>query len=449
MLFHEALETRQMLAGNVSVVLSEEIFRLVGDISANSLSVVRSRETGDFVITGLHGTTIDGKTTRTYAARNNITADLRDGDDLIILDRLSASNNVSVNLGAGNDAAYIKRGLLRAVDVFGDTGSDVIDITDSTFAKRLRVFAGEQNDSTALRAVRAQRGLEVTDTSGKTVLAMKQVSASNLSWFSGSNSRDTLNITDSDFVAFSAKLRGGNDGAYVRRTTFAENSPIDGGSGTNDINRQVFVVYDFSSGDAQGWEPQLSGRDPSLYGQPVTPEEFAADADGTFGIAPIDPDTGLSGSTYQIVYKPLVFLTKRLGVVEGLIAGGTYDVQIKTDVVVAGDGFNSRFLAGAVPVRPDITTVNLAGVEELGGTITIGGEEYVLSGASDDNFQEDALTTPTANGTLVRRSSGPATITVGSSGDAWAVFQAYFGDLAPETLQFRSFSIKLTPATSE
>ena len=60
-----------LMSGNVSIRLSSDVFRMTGDTQANAVAIVQSRETGEVAITGLNGTTIDGKAVRTYPARAN------------------------------------------------------------------------------------------------------------------------------------------------------------------------------------------------------------------------------------------------------------------------------------------------------------------------------------------------------------------------------------------
>ncbi|GIW56752.1 MAG: hypothetical protein KatS3mg082_3156 [Nitrospiraceae bacterium] len=173
----EPIESRVMLSGNVSVRITDSQVQFIGDTAANSLTVTYSSADNQLAIAGTNGTTIDGRSSRTYAARDNIAMSLGAGDDLVTLQRLSGEFNVGVDLGEGNDAVYFKRAAILAADFFGGAGNDTLDITGSIFRKRLRISPGEQDDVTALRNVRARTGLEITDTAGKTVVAMQELSA--------------------------------------------------------------------------------------------------------------------------------------------------------------------------------------------------------------------------------------------------------------------------------
>lgn len=415
-------ESRVLLSGNVAVKITDSHVRFIGDADSNALVITYSRPENQLVVTGADGTTIDGKSSRIYSARDNIAVSLGTGDDVVTLQRFSGGFNVGVDLGDGDDAVYFKRSNLLAADFFGGTGNDRLDVTDSTFSKRLRIFAGEQDDVTAMRAVRARQGLDITDTAGNTTVALQQVSASGESWFSGSNRRDALRIVDSDFTAFSAKLRDGNDGAYVRGTTFAQTSPIDGGPGTDDINREVIVSSDFADGELDGWYLQPSGSYPDFGDEMVSADEFSQTNRGTFEFAAIGAHLGLSGSVFRINHTGTASMVREITPNDGIEIDRAYIIRVSSKLVVGGDGVNGAFFVGAVGTSHDQVRVG------------------------SDFYGSNALISGGPSGSLVLREGVVAGIAADEMGVLKVFVASSYGDFTGTEVDFRSVKVSIVPA---
>ncbi len=163
----EALEARQLLAGDVLVNVVGGNLRIEGDADANKIMITSGAEAGSFVVTGLDGTTLEGATDPiAVAGVRNIRVNLGEGDDLAAVVGANVRGNVSIQTGAGADRVLVGtgagatelagmlpadvsvnvRGVLR-IDTNG--GLDQVAVDDAV-AGLLSVDSGEDNDVVSL-----------------------------------------------------------------------------------------------------------------------------------------------------------------------------------------------------------------------------------------------------------------------------------------------------------
>jgi hypothetical protein len=106
----ESLENRQMLAGNVSAVITGAGNLVVtGDGAANEIDVAID-STGQVSITGNAGTTVDIGNLATAQVSGDVRINLGGGDDVVSLYGVDSSapiRNVSINTGTGDDSAIV------------------------------------------------------------------------------------------------------------------------------------------------------------------------------------------------------------------------------------------------------------------------------------------------------------------------------------------------------
>src|SRR5688572_26321332 len=90
-MFLESLESRAMLAGDISVNVSGGNLIVRGDNAANQIAILKLGS-GEYAVAGFNGTTVEGSADPFIATgvRGNIDVDLKSGNDL---------------LGVGNDVA--------------------------------------------------------------------------------------------------------------------------------------------------------------------------------------------------------------------------------------------------------------------------------------------------------------------------------------------------------
>jgi hypothetical protein len=169
----EALESKQMLAGDVVVDVVNGVLTLEGDELGNQVAVSSGEDPGTFVIRGLDGTQLvsgDAEPVTELVVegvRHGLRANLGEGNDVLRIANAMIRGNVAVNMGVGDDRVSI--GALpeatepAAVDVDDPNvklGANVIinlgagndtAVIDNTVARgALNVVAGEGDDTVRL-----------------------------------------------------------------------------------------------------------------------------------------------------------------------------------------------------------------------------------------------------------------------------------------------------------
>ncbi|GIW56751.1 MAG: hypothetical protein KatS3mg082_3155 [Nitrospiraceae bacterium] len=253
----------------------------------------------------------------------------------------------------------------------------------------------------------------------------------------------------------SAKLRDGNDGAYVRGTTFAQVSPIDGGTGANEIDQEVILAWDFSRG-LQRWGPGYVGRSPALDGQPITELEWAEQVGGEFGLRPMPEETGLEGSGFAIIEdNGNPFIARPVNSDLGVLAGQQYSVKYEMVVAVGPQSTNPDrdfIYVGALPTTPNIDSARTISDDKSQLYLVVDDVEYRLVSAGTGNHSVNPLTPPVfpSEFALVGRGNPDmlASATANKDGKLWlVVFLSGGGELFstnPSNI-FRTIQVTLTP----
>jgi len=411
----DPLEPRALRSGNVLVTDTNGLIALTGDAADNAIFVTQVKG-GHLKIAGANGTTINGQAAFTTASVTQyVTVATGAGNDYVNLSKLTMPYSVKVDGGAGNDTIEFHNSTFGATDVYGQAGDDTIAFNNITQGKWLQVFAGDGKDTTGLKSLRARRGFSVSDSGTGGNTGFNNVSAAGQSWFTTGNGNDTFSIANSTFDAFSAKLRGGSDTAVVRGTTFNTYSPIDGGTGKNNVDREVLVNSDFADGNLHGWYLQPNTSYPNFGDTPVSAEEFAAKNQGTFGFAPIAPATKLTGQAFQVENIASAYLVKSVAPVDGLVPGQKYRITIAAQIV---------------EYPAPNTSIGVAAVGEMPAITQKGSEE--------------GLTQYSTAGMLVLH-TGTIMATARPDGALELAVQTYYGDMFGTRFQFRHIDAKLTP----
>src|SRR3954469_10539995 len=113
----EGLESRALLAGDVTVAVLNGNLSIVGDSAANDITIQEGATANSIVVTGIGttggNTTINGGTnigTFTGLTRN-IPVRMNGGDDTVsVLADLAAPGNLSISMGSGDDTVAIGDG---------------------------------------------------------------------------------------------------------------------------------------------------------------------------------------------------------------------------------------------------------------------------------------------------------------------------------------------------
>ena len=241
--FHsEALEQREMLAGNVTVVVDGDDVLIRGDGSANSVQVSFS-ETGELVVEGGDGTVITGGDTGVQVS--NLTIRLGGGDDTLTIDSDPLSGirgNLTVIGNAGDDAITLRGAVEGTTEIRTGGGHD------SVFAERFfpkdEVFIGTScgDDSVNLLLVEAT----TTDVS----VFMR-------------GGQDSVDIESSNFRQLDVSTGGGDDDVTIavngvdipQQVSMGLASTIHLGAGHDQLETRLSTLY--SIGPSTPVDPDL------------------------------------------------------------------------------------------------------------------------------------------------------------------------------------------------
>ncbi|MCE2793605.1 MAG: hypothetical protein ACK493_02715, partial [Planctomycetota bacterium] len=202
----EALETREVLAGDVVAFLSGNELRLVGDDADN---FVRIDLVGDNVLLrGENGTTINGGNSFTVAQNSStvsqsVIGDFGDGNDRVAMGAgLSYTRTVHLSMGYGDDLVSLDSSELSAdFAVIAGKGSDTIAIRDSGVAGKLLVNTDKGADSVSLKTVSVDGDLLLDLGKGSDALKLEAVLVGGFTNVLTAAGKDTIVLQDSTFEA--------------------------------------------------------------------------------------------------------------------------------------------------------------------------------------------------------------------------------------------------------
>jgi hypothetical protein len=246
----EALETRRMLAGNITLSQSGTVLTLTGDLSDNAV-LIRDTQTGGGVIqiigldtpgpnsTTSH-TTINSAASKTLQGITAIVfnfsgsgANANTGNDAIVLTNLTLSGGVTINSGDGN--CFYGIGTFdptqdHKVDLDIDASLGALTLGAVTLQKGMTINMG--GGSNYLRVDQATlngpagKNLTVNMGEGTTIASFDQTSVAHLAAFTGQSSSGQLGLTLNDFSAnyLSVNSSIGNDSISLTGNTHINNA---------------------------------------------------------------------------------------------------------------------------------------------------------------------------------------------------------------------------------
>lgn len=194
----ERLEDRSMLAGNVVATFVGSHLMVTGDTADNALELAVENNTVQ--LRGLQNTTINGGTGVFVVAQNTDTA----------------TGNVSIRLGAGNDSMVFARNvkLSGVVNISGEAGNDSISSTGASF----------------------QRAVAFHGHSGNDTFSIQDSSISGFLGLYGHDGDDLLSLTD---VTLNGRLiiqtKRGEDGVSLNSVTGTGAVAMNTGRGDDDV----------------------------------------------------------------------------------------------------------------------------------------------------------------------------------------------------------------------
>jgi hypothetical protein len=149
----QQLESRHLMAGNVTAAITNHSLNLTGDNGSNQIEI---EQVGAnlFKVNGENGTTVNGKASQQFSVTGNISANFKAGDDQLVLQGNSSTGgymtlpgSVNVVLGDGkNNFDMYKAYISGNLSVTGGSGADSVDLQNG--AVGLGTYNGGSNDCT-------------------------------------------------------------------------------------------------------------------------------------------------------------------------------------------------------------------------------------------------------------------------------------------------------------
>ncbi len=262
----ESLESRELLAGDVTLkVIGGNLF-MTGDNANNSVTIAGTATPGKFTVTGAAGTKIDGKAAETVTGISaSIIANLNDGNDVLKVNNANIGGNLIVDMGTGTNTFNTTKvsvgGSLVSTSVNGSntdnmsglsvshdavfnllgSGNESVTIggTKSSLGGSLVIDIGAGKNTISLDKLAVSNLLKIVDGSTTDTVTIKGTTADQLLYIDAANGKDHVELG----VAFNAEknsfriaqvfLGGGDDELDVHNTTVSLVTIFDGGPGTN------------------------------------------------------------------------------------------------------------------------------------------------------------------------------------------------------------------------
>jgi hypothetical protein len=290
----ENLEARKMMAGDVAVALEGQLLKLQGDNLSNQV-VVAQNAAGTVTISGQNGTTINGRASVRFVNPQLEQLDIRmeGGDDSVVLRGVAVTNDLFVDLGAGNDRLTsplltpVTVGAIATIE--GGAGNDVVRLDGFTVFEDLSINGGLGTLNVSLNSGAVDKALTVIGDDANDVVALNRLTVGDAISIETKGGADVVSLID--ILAFSAFVNTdannvGIDRVTMNRVTTAEDIGVFTGGGND-----VVSMTDVRSGKSM--TVSLDGGNDSFTGTRVTVAEDAV-FEGGAGID-VFTDLGIRG----------------------------------------------------------------------------------------------------------------------------------------------------------
>ena len=222
----ELLESRVLLAGNVTAGLVDGNLTITGDADDNNVEVVVTGE--GVVVRGLDGTTVNGSADDAVmipgedAIAGSLTANLGDGNDRIQIEGVDIRRRTTISGGNGDDEIGLTSlSARRKVELHGGTGNDTIVVNNVESRREVKVTGGEGDDLVVVNGLSTRRKLAIVTGSGDDNVSIADSSARRKTKLRLGSGDDTAAITGSS-LGRRLRIVGGNGDDLVQ----IENSTV-------------------------------------------------------------------------------------------------------------------------------------------------------------------------------------------------------------------------------
>ena len=247
----ELLESRTLLAGNVTAGLVDGNLIITGDADDNNVEVVVTVD--GVVVRGLDGTTVNGSADDAIlipdsdTVRGSLIANMGDGNDRIQIEGVDVRRRITISGGNGDDEIGLTSlEARRRIELHGDEGNDTVVVNNVDARRKVKLALGEGDDLAAVDTVTSRRKLVVTAGAGDDNVSVADSSMRRKTRLRLGSGDDTAAITNSD-LGRRLRINGemGDDLVQIEDSTVKRISRLLGRrgddsfliSGTTDLGR--------------------------------------------------------------------------------------------------------------------------------------------------------------------------------------------------------------------
>lgn len=249
----QKLEPRTMLAGDVSVMISNINLVVSGDGADNQIQIIGTLNGGARVV-GLNGTTINGGTdafVSNLPGLRNAQINLNQGNDEV--DILGARFNKGITLlgGSGNDMIMVRDSSIGSLNIQGGDGNDLIEIRD-VFAINSSLINTSTGDDMIVIYNHASGGdISLQTGSGNDTIAIDRMGMHGRLMINTASGNDQVLMAGQTFVGrdSSLLLGGGDDflavipGQNGGTSQLQRFTNVDGGGGNDNVALDASVRF--------------------------------------------------------------------------------------------------------------------------------------------------------------------------------------------------------------
>jgi hypothetical protein len=212
---------------------------LTGDALSNSVEVTQGAATGDLVVTGTNGTTVNGGGSASFGGVSGLRAEMGDGDDDLALTGIRLRKALHVNLAAGADALTMSNIRVRGrTGIKGGLGADrVVAANGSVFVGIVGLQTGDGDDVVQFRVATLQHFLRINTGVGDDSLLVEDCEFGRVAPLrvETGDGDDEVELNDNSFHDdVEIDMSGGEDHLVIDDNNFKKDLEASGGGGNDD-----------------------------------------------------------------------------------------------------------------------------------------------------------------------------------------------------------------------
>jgi hypothetical protein len=226
-------------ANNVQALLEGSLLKVVGDNAANSVLISRTA-TGDVIVSGRNGTTVNGVASARFPRLQLNAAEIRmeGGNDFVTLRGIQTGNDLYINLGAGadrlNTTAPVTVGANLTIE--GEGGADNIQLTDLTAFEDIFIDGGLDALTATLSGLDAGKGLTIVSDAARDVITLTNSMVTDFLSIESKAGNNSVSISGVIALAAFISAEQGADVVTVQGLLTAEDVGIFTGPGNDTVN---------------------------------------------------------------------------------------------------------------------------------------------------------------------------------------------------------------------